>query len=43
MGYMRGVVMHQNNHLNIPQTQTSDTNGWYNELYYFVGGVDNIE
>ena len=43
MGYMRGIIMHQNNHLNIPETHTSDTGGWYNELFYFPGGQDNIQ
>ena len=43
MGYMRGIILHQNNHLNVPETHTSDTGGWYNELFYFPGGQDNIQ
>jgi len=42
MGYMRGVVLHQNNNKNVPSTQTSDTWGWYNELFYFTDGKDNM-
>jgi len=42
MGYMRGIVLNRNNMRNVPDTQTSDTWGWYNELFYFTDGKDNI-
>jgi len=42
MGYMRGTILHQNNMINIPETHTSDTWGWYNELFYFTDGKDNM-
>jgi len=41
-GVFRSPLLNQNNFRNIPETHTADPVGWYGELYYFTGGVDNI-
>jgi peptide/nickel transport system substrate-binding protein len=41
-GMFRGIILHQNNVNNVPGTHTNDNNGFYNELYYFDNGEDNI-